>query len=245
MLAVFLPFYVVQSQTMAWISRGRVVPILTDVAQMLTAPAALKAVFIGLLAAARPQVPGHRQRRRPLRALRRMAAAADLPVAAGHVDLRGRIRLRAYRPLSADDEGPLALVWSWYNIVVLFLLCLICIEQPRLRQAGRFSVRRSGERLRRRAAARLPHARHLGERRAFRGRAGAAPGTTVLVRIGRTPSSARIVRSTEESFAVRFENSLWARAALVRHIYSAMQEKAIRQVRATPLVRALVRRIMQ
>ena len=56
---------------------------------------------------------------------------------------------------------------------------------------------------------------------------------------------ARIVRGTRESFAVRFENTLWTRTALVRHIYSAMQERAIREVRTTPLVRALIRRIMQ
>ena len=99
MLAVFLPFYAVQSQVMAWISHGRVVPILTDVAQMLTAPAALKAVFIGLL---KPR--GHKFKV-TAKGGDRSVRFVEWPLlrgfllAAGHGRLRGRIRLRPDGPL--------------------------------------------------------------------------------------------------------------------------------------------------
>ncbi len=245
MLAVFLPFYVFQSQTMAWISHGRVVPILTDVAQMLTAPAALKAVFIGLL---RPL--GHKfsvTAKGGDRSLRFI----EWPMLRFFLWMLVMTAFAVEYAFALTDhyllmsQGLLALAWSWYNIVVLFLLCLICIEQPRLRQSGRFasdevaSVFFGGRR-------RFFRMRDMSVSGAhFEGSADAPAGTTVLVRIGNDSIVARIVRSTEESFAVRFENSLWARAAMVRHIYSAMQERAIRHVRTTPLVRALARRIMK
>ena len=51
------------------------------------------------------------------------------------------------------NEGPLALAWSWYNIVVLFLLCLICVEQPRLSGGGTLRRRQDGQCLHRRSPA--------------------------------------------------------------------------------------------
>ncbi len=245
MLAVFLPFYVVQSQMMAWVSHGRVVPFLSDVAQMLTAPAALKAVFIGFF-----RRRGHKFTV-TAKGGDRSVRFVEWPLLRIFLLLLIMSTFAVEYAFALTDryvlmsQGALALAWSWYNIVVLFLLCLICVEQPRLRQAGRFSsdemasVFVAG----RRAIFRLRDISVSGAR--FEGDAGVRPGTTVLVRLGKDSIMARIVRSTKESFAVRFENSLLTRAALVRHIYSAMQERAIRQVRAAPLLRALVRRIMQ
>jgi cellulose synthase (UDP-forming) len=34
-------------------------------------------------------------------------------------------------------DSALCLLWSWYNIVVLALACLMCVEQPRLRSSER------------------------------------------------------------------------------------------------------------
>ena len=244
MLAVFLPFYVVQTQMMAWVSHGRVVPILSDVAQMLTAPAALKAVFIGLF-----RRRGHKFQV-TAKGGDRSVRFVEWPLLRNFLLLLVMATFAVEYAFALTDryllmnEGALALAWSWYNIVVLFLLCLACVEQPRLRQAGRFSsdevasVFIDG----RRRDVRMRDISVSGAR--FAGSAGAPAGTSVLVRIGRDSILARIVRSTKESFAVRFEPSLWARAALVRHIYSAMQEKAIRQVRTAPILRALARRIL-
>ena len=245
MLAVFLPFYVVQSQMMAWVSHGRVIPFLTDVAQMLTAPAALKAVFIGLF-----RRRGHKFQV-TAKGGDRSVRFVEWPLLRNFLLLLIMATFAVEYAFALTDryllmnEGALALAWSWYNIVVLFLLCLICVEQPRLRQAGRFasdevaSIFVAGKR----RFVRMRDISVSGAR--FEGDAGAPAGSNVLVRLGRDSIVARIVRSTKESFAVRFEDSLWTRAALVRHIYSAMQERAIRHVRAAPLLSALVRRIVR
>src|SRR6185503_14980146 len=36
--------------------------------------------------------------------------------------------------------GGLALAWSWYNAIVLVIVCFVCIEQPRRRKAHRYTV---------------------------------------------------------------------------------------------------------
>src|SRR5258708_24137054 len=38
---------------------------------------------------------------------------------------------------SVQESSSIALFWSWYNILILTLTCLVCIEQPRKRKAER------------------------------------------------------------------------------------------------------------
>ena len=38
-----------------------------------------------------------------------------------------------------DDAGGLCLFWSWYNIVLLTVACVVCVEQPRYRKDERFT----------------------------------------------------------------------------------------------------------
>ena len=245
LLAMFLPYYLVHAQVMGWFSRGRVVPILTDVGQFLTAPAALKAVAIGLLRPIGQKFKvtakgGDRAVRflewPLLKIFLSLLVMAIFAVLYAFTFSSGRVVL---------GEGALALVWSWYNIIALSLLCVICIEQPRRRRAGRFM---SGE---------LATVFVAGHRRVFamrdvsvsgaqfEGMLDATPGDKVLVRFGDAQVPGKIVRATTTSFAVRFENSLRARIALVRHIFSAVQDRAIHEVRTAPILGALVRRIMQ
>src|SRR5471030_1445630 len=49
LLKYFLPFYIWHAFTMAWISRGRSLAIMTDLSQYIAAPAVLKAVITGLV----------------------------------------------------------------------------------------------------------------------------------------------------------------------------------------------------
>ncbi len=244
LLAVFLPFYAVHAQAMAWLSRGRVVPILTDVGQLLTAPAALKAVMIGLLwptghkfkVTAKGGERGVRFLEWPL-----LKIFLSLLVLAISAVLYAFTLSDRYVILG---EGALALAWSWYNIAALALLCVICIEQPRRRRAGRFPSDEMA------AIYFDGHRQHFRMRDVsvsgaqFEGSVSAEPDTKVLVRLGDALVPAKIVRAAKSTFAVRFENSLRARVALVRHIYSAVQDRAIHQVRTAPIVRALLRRIM-
>ena len=235
LLAMFLPYYLVHAQVMSWFSRGRVVPILTDVGQFLTAPAALKAVAIGLLRPIGQKFKvtakgGDRAVRflewPLLKIFLSLLVMAIFAVLYAFTFSSGRVVL---------GEGALALVWSWYNIIALSLLCVICIEQPRRRRAGRFL---SGE---------LATVFVAGHRRVFamrdvsvsgaqfEGMLDANPGDNVLVRFGDAQVPGKIVRATTTSFAVRFENSLRARVVLVRHIFSAVQDRAIHEVRTAPI----------
>jgi cellulose synthase (UDP-forming) len=244
MLAVFLPYYAVQSGTMSWISRGRVVPVMTDVAQLLTAPAALKAVVLGLL---RPQGQkfkvtakgGDRSKRFVEWSLMRVFLTLLILAMLGVLKAFG---------LTGDvlpiGSGLLALVWSWYNIATLTLLCFICIEQPRPRRAGRFptdgvaTVVAHG----RIGAYRLRDISITGAR--FAGDAPGEVGDSVLIRIGRDHLQATLVRIEPDAFAVNFANSLPIRVALVRHIYSAVHDQAVRWVRGTPIARAVLQRML-
>ena len=245
MLAVFLPFYAVQAQAMGWLSRGRVVPILTDVAQLLTAPAALKAVAIGLLR------PKGQKFSVTAKGGDRSVRFLEWPLLRIFLSLlilslvSVLVSFTLSNGFMTVNESALALVWSWYNIATLALLCIICIEQPRRRRAGRFptdyiaAVFIDGER----RSFRMRDVSVSGAQ--FAGNVGAAPGTHVLVRVGSAHVPASIVRAGSESFAVRFDQSLRARIVLVRHIYSGIQDRAIRQVQSAPLMLALFRRVMK
>ena len=48
----FLPFFIWHTAAMHWMTRGRMIPIMSDVCQLIAAPAIVKAVAVGLL---RPQ----------------------------------------------------------------------------------------------------------------------------------------------------------------------------------------------
>jgi PilZ domain len=142
-------------------------------------------------------------------------------------------------------QGGLALFWSWYNIIVLFILCLVSIEQPRLRRSGRFPMDEPATVFvqGRRAMFRLRDLSITGAH--FAGATPAPQGSGVLVRIGGGLLRATVVRATKGGFAVRFENSLRARVVTIRHIYSAMHERAIQRVERAPLIRAIVSRVLR
>ena len=104
--------------------------------------------------------------------------------------------------------GTLALMWSWYNILVLAIICFVSIEQPRRRRTERFVtseamlVTAAGEP----RSIRLADISISGA--SFRGPAPAALGDTIQCRIGKKDVGARIVRVRENGFAVDFEDTL-------------------------------------
>src|SRR5208337_4299723 len=137
----FLPYWLWNGLTMHWLSGGRIVPILSDVSQIIVVPQILKAVFVGLW---RPQ--GHKfqvtakggDRGRGfvewglMRPFAILIGVSILAIVYGFF-INGRADTIRY-------SGP-ALAWCWYNLLVLVVLCFVCIEQPRLRGAERFESR--------------------------------------------------------------------------------------------------------
>ena len=243
LLRYFLPFYVWHGLTMAWLSRGRSLAIMTDVSQLVAAPAVLKAVAVGLL---RPR--GHRfkvtakggERGRrfvewPLLRLYGSALIITLTAIAYAFILHLRGENIAY--------GGLALAWSFYNAFILVIVCLVCIEQPRKRKAERFVrneailLRESGKsHLARLADISITGARLIDPMPP-------AVGSPIECRIYGRAIAAVVVRHTADGFAVRFADSMDTRVHAVRAFYAGEYVRAYRGIRAFPVGKALLMRL--
>ncbi len=241
----FLPFFVWHTAAMNWMTRGRLIPIMSDVCQLIAAPAVVKAVAIGLL---RPQGQkfevtakgGDRGRRFvewPL--LRFFGALLILTVAAigfaFHLDARG----------DGAQFGALALFWSWYNLVILLLICFVSVEQPRRRKAERFETQEPVTL----TIGGVDHLRQLVDISISGAQvAGLAPApkdSAVAFRIGDCVVEARIVRAGPRAFAVSFDGSLAVRTAMIRYFYSGQYVKAIDDVHVASVTKAVAQRLFQ
>ena len=63
-IANFVPYYLAQIAVMAWLSRAAVLPVMTDVSQLLAAREILTAVAVGLFPSEGAEIQGHGQGRR-------------------------------------------------------------------------------------------------------------------------------------------------------------------------------------
>jgi len=140
--------------------------------------------------------------------------------------------------------GTLALAWSWYNLIVLAVVCFVCVEQPRRRKSERFATSEA-------ITLKIGDAVHLCRLAdisitgaAFRGDAPAPPGETIICRLNGQDVPAVIVRSPPGRFAVRFDASLPTRIAAVRHFYSQDYVRAFEHVFVSGVGKAVIKRIM-
>ena len=243
LLRHFLPFYVWHSLTIAWISRGRSLAVMADVAQLLALPAVCKAIAVGLL---KPQghkfkvtaKGGDRGRRFVEWQLLRFHAIMLAITLAGIV-------YAFIVQLQGDSiaYGGLALAWSLYNAFVLMIVCFVCIEQPRRRKAERFErdepvmIEIDGStRLARLKDISLTGARLSADTPPPR-------GTRILCKIMGQTVAAVVARSTSDGFAVRFDESLDARVRMIRAFYAGDYVDAFKGVRALPVGKAIAVRI--
>jgi cellulose synthase (UDP-forming) len=241
----FLPFFIWHTFAMSWLTRGRVMPVMSDVCQLIAAPQVLKAVIIGLL---KPQ--GHKfqvtakggdrnQRFVEWPLLKFYGVFLTLTVVsigcAFHLNPHGDI----------IEFGALALFWSWYNLIILTIVCFVCIEQPRRRKAERFEtndlitvIYDGKEHLRQLIDISISGARI----------AGLAPGTrngATSCKIGGSVVEANVIRVNADSFAVSFDGSLAIRFAMIRHFYSSQYVKAFEKVNATSVGKAVAQRLLR
>ena len=242
-LNYFLPFFVWHAVTMSWISGGRSLLIMSDVAQFVAAPAVLKAAFTGLT---KPQghkfkvtaKGGNRGRRFIEWPLLKIYAAALCLTLAGITyafvfNVRGDVAV----------FGDLALAWSWYNAVVLIIVCFVCVEQPRRRRAERFAanepmgIETDGlSRIFRLADISISGAR-------LYGRAPAPLGGHVHCTLQGRSVGATVARVMPQSFAIEFDEAFDARISMIRHFYSGNYVKAIAEVAPAGVGRAVAARL--
>jgi cellulose synthase (UDP-forming) len=240
-----LPFFTAQIVTFFWLTRGRVLPFLADLYQMLCANEILKAVCAGLL---RPRGQkfkvtakgGDRSRRFLQWPLLRIFLVLIALTVAGIVNA---FLLDPSRPL-AESSG-VALFWSLYNLVVLALACYVCIEEPRYRAIERFdsdetfTLRVGSEAHTRRAC----DISVTGLR--FRGDAPAPVGQQVTLELDGLALPARIVRLTADGFAVELETSARSRTAMTRRVFSGRYSLTVARIDPIVVARTIAARLLR
>ncbi|SFH95552.1 glycosyltransferase family 2 protein [Bradyrhizobium sp. Gha] len=243
LLQFFLPFYVWHGLTMTWLSHGRALAMMTDVSQLVAAPAVLKAITTGLLkpkghkfkVTAKGGERGSKFVEWPLLRLYGTALVVTLAGIAYAFILHLRGESIAY--------GGLALGWSLYNALILTVVCFVCIEQPRKRKAERF-VRNEAILLRQGGKSHLARLADLSI-------TGArlidpdppAVGSAIECLIYGRAIAAVVVRRTPDGFAVRFEEGMDTRVHAIRAFYAGEYVRAYRDIRALPVGRALLLRL--
>jgi cellulose synthase (UDP-forming) len=242
-LSYYLPHFAAQIGIMGWLAQGRVMPIVSDVTQLLSATQILKAVTVGLV---RPK--GHKFQvtakggdrsarfvQWPLLNVFLIYLALTIAGVVWAFFVEDGTKLR--------DSSALCLFWSWYNIVILTIACIVCIEQPRHRAAERLA---SADWAEVRAGTTAGRFSVLDISLTGMRLAGAAPASKdaeIVVAFAGIEAPARIARTEKEEFAIQFSLDAAARAQIIRHIYSGRHGVEVRQIRPIRVAAAIINRI--
>ncbi|WP_342360339.1 glycosyltransferase [Terrarubrum flagellatum] len=240
----FLPYFLWTMFSMSWMTRGRVMPIMSDVCHFVAAPAIIKAVFMGLT---KPQ--GHKFKV-TAKGGDRSRGFVEWPL----LKIYGALLLLTILSIAVSFDinargdrigfATLALAWSWYNTIVLMIICFVCIEQPRRRKSERFTTNDSITLL----VDGVTHIRGLADisisGAALRGEPPAPLGSMILCRLRGQDVPATIVRGRPGGFAVHFDASLATRVAVIRHFYASDYVRAFENVGASGVGKAVMKRIM-
>jgi cellulose synthase (UDP-forming) len=244
-ISYFVPCFAAQIALATWISRGRLIPIMSDLSQLLCADAIMKSVVIGLF-----RRHGH-QFRVTAKGRSRATRSVQWPLLRGFapyliITVAGILWafvLDDTRPLA--DASVMALFWSWYNIILLLLACFVAVEASDRRRSERFHVNRIGL-LSTPSWTRsflISDISVSGMR--LKGATPAPVGTTVRVQYENLDVEATIARAEAANFALSFAQSPEIRAALIRHVYTGPYHAGVEDVRPTKVATALLSRILR
>ncbi|MFN3744332.1 MAG: glycosyltransferase [Hyphomicrobiaceae bacterium] len=244
-LGYYLPYFISQITIMGWMARGRVMPIMSDVTQLLAAAQITRAVAHGLI---KPKghkfhvtaKGGDRSRRFiqwPLMRVFLIYLALTIAGLIWAFIFEDGHKLR--------DSAALCLFWSWYNIVVLTIACIVCIEQPRLRASERLSAR---------GMALIDVDGNLAEARVLdvslggarlAGPSPAPVGTGVTVVLDGMSIRGTLLRAGAESYVVRFEETAETKAKLIRFVYSGRFSADVPRIVPARVAAATLGRVMR
>jgi cellulose synthase (UDP-forming) len=244
-LGYYLPYFISQITIMGWMARGRVMPIMSDVTQLLAASQIARAVVHGII---KPK--GHKFQvtakggdrsklfvQWPLMRVFLIYLALTIGGLMWAFIFEDGSRLR--------DSAALCLFWSWYNIVVLTIACIVCIEQPRLRASERLSARNlalidvDGES----SEVRVIDVSLGGARIA--GAAPALQGKSVTLVLDGMSIRGTVLRVGAEDFVVRFEETAETKAKLIRFIYSGRFSADVPRIVPARVAAATLGRVMR
>jgi cellulose synthase (UDP-forming) len=239
------PFFVVQMAVMTWMTRGRVLPIMADLSQLLVATDIAKSVIVGLL---KPQGHKFKVTAKGGDRSKRLVQWPMLRIFLVYLAITLAGVLWAFTiddTRSLADASAIALYWSWYNVVILTLACFVCIEA---------SQRRRGERFLGEGQVTLA----VGDRRhqfpildisvsgiRLGGKLPAPIGAPVRVQFDGIDTAAKIARAFDDGFAVQFAPSKEVRTRLIRHVYCGKSDRSVRLIRPASVATAAVTRIFR
>jgi cellulose synthase (UDP-forming) len=239
-LSYFMPCFIVQMSVMAWMTQGRVVPIMADVSQLIAAPTVLKAVVAGLFN------PVGQKFKVTAKGINRDVPFVEwslLKMLLGYLVLTIVAVISAFGlngGWSLQESSSIALFWSWYNIIILTLTGLVCIEQPRKRKAERLQTSErvgvcwNGE------ISWQPILDISTSGLRIEGRPPVGNGQSVTLQIGGVTLQTLVVRTTQTDFAVRIDGTLEARKAMIRQVYGSRYNASVGEVRPNQLIKAIL-----
>jgi cellulose synthase (UDP-forming) len=244
-LSHFVPYFVVQMAAIGWLSESRSLPIMGELSQLLAATDIVKAVYQGLT---KPQGQKFVVTAKGGDRSKRMVQTPLLAIFLTYLTLTIAGVCYAFvldRSGNLLESASLPLFWSWYNIVILTLACLVCIEQPRLRKAERFTGNDAAQLVVDGRVLRYPiEDISIGGMR-LRGVSPLAPGEEATLVLGHKRLRAFVVRAGAADFAIAVEDAFEARAAMIRAVYSGRYSPAIERIQPMRVVAGLAQRVFR
>jgi cellulose synthase (UDP-forming) len=243
-IAHFAPMVLAQVAITTWLGGGRMLPLIADVYQMLIAPEIITVVAFTLI---RPR--GHKFK----------VTAKGIHYAGLNVQWRLLFRFLAIASVTIlgiakvfafdhsdliEDGGALNLFWAWYNLLVLTICCLVCVEQPRRRTDERFSTREKVL-IKIGSQARVYEVTDIsasGMRLA--GEISEPIGSPATLIMGRIESAAVIARKGTNEFAVALIGDE-AREAMTRRVYSEQYGKPLDKVYSSRVLTGILQRLVR
>jgi cellulose synthase (UDP-forming) len=242
-ISYIFPYLVIHMAFIAWLTRGRVMPIIADVSQLLGASDMVRSAFIGLV---KPM--GHKFQV-TAKGGDRSSKSVQWPMLSiftGYIAITALGILWAYildasRPLA--DASAMALFWSWYNLIILTLACFVAVEEGQRRGAERFHTDMAFEMEASGQAFRLRVFDISVTGVAFFGPSPIPLDSPVNVTVGNRRVPGVVVRASSNSFAVHFVHDLETRAHLIRHLFSGRYRNAIEEVQVGEVTLGIVSRL--
>jgi cellulose synthase (UDP-forming) len=243
-IAHFAPMVIAQIAVTTWLGGGRMLPLISDVYQMLIAPEIVRVVAFTLI---RPH--GHK-----FNVTAKGIHHAGLNVqwrlllrflALAAITILGLMKIFAFDHSDLiEDGGALNVFWAWYNLIVLTICCVVCIEQPRRRLDERFATHekaivRIGDEVR---LCEVTDLSASGMR--LRGVISNPVGSPANVIMGDFESAAVIARKDDNEFALSLIGGE-AREAMTRRVYSERYGKPIDEISASQVFAGILQRLAQ
>lgn len=241
----FAPYFVSQSIAIAWISRYRVLPVVTEAGQLIATFAALKGTIVGLVGEKTQKFEvtakgGLRHRLTIQWNLARRFALVAILTMLGVLYALGA----EYAPYYDEGGRFINTFWSLYNITILAITIIVCIELPRYRRSERFATSEEVQLIRGNESYdyRLADISLHGAR--IKGTPPTLTGQHLELRIdGVGDVPVRVRRAGGDWFSVEFELTREIHDRLVQKLFSGAYNPSVQEGSPFHVVRAVARRL--